>query len=419
LVLALLLRLGNARFLPGQGSELVISDMYAYDRAATAFLHQTPLGVHTVERFLYHPLGSDTYRPPGYYYFLAGVYALAGHHYWAVRVVQAVLDTLTCALVYSLGKHLAGESVGRLSAAITAVYLPLVVYTGMLLSETLSTFLLVASGALLMRLAQPGDRLPWAQVAVVGVVLGLVGLVRSVLLVMAPVAVGWLLFIVLDKAGWRQRLRYGLTLLIPILLVIAPVTVRNYQLHDELILVSTNGGVNFFLGHGGNENLKRAIRNIPDDPVPGQLIGISGRTAPEEEALFYHLGWEYILQSPVRTLRQIPGKVRELYWSSEYWPAQESQLQVLRLTDWALWRLTVLPLALVGPLVLSGLVVRRALLLYGCVAAMLIVPLVFWAQPRFRVPVVPFFIALASATAVALARRAKLMVPILTRRAVI
>ena len=115
---------------------------------------------------------------------------------------------------------------------------------------------------------------------------------------------------------------------------------------------------NFFLGHGGNENLKRVIRNIPDDPVPGELIGISSRTAPEEEALFYRLGWDYIQQSPLRTLREIPGKVRELYWSSEYWPAQETQLQVLRMTDWVLWRFTVLPLALAGPLVLSRLAVR-------------------------------------------------------------
>jgi hypothetical protein len=67
LVIALSLRLANAFFLPLQGGDLILSDMKGYDQAALALLEQRPLPVHTAERYLFHPLGSDTYHPPGYY----------------------------------------------------------------------------------------------------------------------------------------------------------------------------------------------------------------------------------------------------------------------------------------------------------------------------------------------------------------
>ncbi|MBM4431687.1 MAG: hypothetical protein FJ026_15285, partial [Chloroflexi bacterium] len=71
LLTALAIRLVNAFLLPGQAGDLILSDMKGYDRAALALLRQEPLAVHTAERYLFHPLGSDTYHPPGYYYFLA------------------------------------------------------------------------------------------------------------------------------------------------------------------------------------------------------------------------------------------------------------------------------------------------------------------------------------------------------------
>ncbi len=400
LAVALVLRLVNAFVLPWQGDERVISDMAAYDRAAVALLHQEPLGVHTAEKYLFHPLGSDTYHPPGYYYFLAAIYAVAGHHYWVVRVVQAVLDTMTCLLVYRLGKDVAGETVGLLSGALVAVYPPFILYTGVLLTETLSMFLLVAAAALVLHFSESNVPWRWRSMLGAGILLGLAALTRSVLLVMVPVILVWALWMGPRWPGYKSALGYGLALVAPVILVIAPITVRNYQLHERFILISTNGGVNFFLGHGGTERVKYQVRNIPEDPVPGQLIGISNRTAPEEEDYFYELGWRYIVASPWRTVRRLPGKLQQMYWASEYWPATDAQVRILRASDWVLWRLGALPWALLGLWHWRDRLFIRRLLLYGLMGATLVIPLAFWAQPRFRVPVVPFFFVLASAAAV-------------------
>ena len=200
-------------------------------------------------------------------------------------------------------------------------------------------------------------------------------------------------------------MRYVAALLLPMMLVIAPITMRNYQIHGQFILISTNGGVNFFLGHGGTERLKNQIRNLPETWSEGELIGISRRTQPEEEMHFYQLGWEYLRGHIGPTLRSLPGKLRDMYWASDYWPATDAQASILRSADALFWRPVLLPLCLAGLLVLGRQQLRRPVLLYLLMLSTVAIPVVFWAQPRFRVPVVPCFLTLAAGTACEFLRR--------------
>ena len=389
-------RLANALLVPWQGGDLVVSDMKGYDRAAMALLDQKPLAVHTVERYLFHPLGSDTYHPPGYYYFLAGVYAVAGHSYLAVRIAQALVDTLTCWIVFGIGTAVAGPTVGLLAAAIAATYPPSIFYTGVLLTETLSTCLLAGAVLSLLSSKRASGVSRLRSLALSGILLGMAGLTRSVLLVTVPCALFW---IVTNRwSGWRVAARDSIAVLVPIALVIAPVTLRNYQIHDRLIPVSTNGGVNFFLAHGGSERRKNEVRNIPAAYEGGQLIGVSSRTEPEEEAYFYQLGWDYVRSHSLRTMLDVPGRVRDMYWSADYWPASPGQAGILRGIDRYWWRILAI-LACLGLLFLQG-DARRAAALLGCTAASgLVIPLFFWVQTRFRIPFVPCFVVLAAAAA--------------------
>jgi len=434
LLVALALRLANAVFLPWQGGDRVVSDMKGYDRAAVALLNQQPLSVHTAEKHLFHPLGSDTYHPPGYYYFLAGVYAVAGHSYLAVRIVQALLDALTCLLVYSISRQIFGEAAGLLAAALAAVYPPFVFYTGVLLTETLSTFFLAAATWALLKTFGVSKQTPkvcW--LALAGLLLGLAALTRNVLLLAAPLALLWMLFVAQGWPGWSGSARYALALLLPLALVIAPITVRNYQIHQRFILISDNGGVNFFLGHGGTQRLKDQVRNLPGGADVSPAIGVSSRTEPQEDAYFYQLGWQYIRQHPLQTLRELPAKAAYLYWASDYWPASDAQANLLRAADLVFWKLLLLPLALLGLLLVRGQklrhssrclrhssrclrhssrclrhssrCLRRAALLYLLTLSSAAIPLISWVMPRYRIPVLPQVIVLAAGAGVELCRR--------------
>ena len=395
-VIALSLRLFNAFFLPWQGGDLIVSDMKGYDRAAMALLEQKPLSVHTAERYIFHPLGSDTYHPPGYYYFLAGLYAIAGHSYLVVRIAQSLLGTLTCVGIYFVGRELFDDRAGLLAAALAAAYPPLVFYTGVLLTETLSTFLLTGATCLLLRYTHA--RFRYALLCLAGLFLGCATITRSILLITVPFVLLWLLLVDQRWPGWPAATRHALALMMPVVLLVAPVTFRNYQIHHRFILLSTNGGVNFFLGHGGTQRLKNDVRNLPEVIVEGQVVGVSHLTQPEEDTRFYQLGWEHIVNDPLETLGSIPGKLIRMYWDSDYWPASDAQVSIMRRVDWALWKLLLLPLSVVGIALHDPQKRRRTSMCCLLIASSLTMPLVFWAMPRFRVPMLPCFVVLAAGT---------------------
>ncbi len=404
-VVALALRLANAILVPGQGSNPVFSDMAAYDRAAMALVQQTPLPVHTAERYLYHPWGSDTYHPPGYYYFLACIYALFGHHYPAVRVIQAFLDTMTVLLVFGIGRLVFGKPAGLIAAAVAAIYPPLIYYSGVLLTECLSTFLLAAAIWLLLFSARTGQRPRYWALLLSGLFLGLGALVRSVLLAAVPLMLLWRLFVAERWPGWKTAARCALAVGIPIVLVIAPVTLRNYQLHHRFIPIATNGGVNFYLGHGGTQQSKDEVRGLAQLPPGSSMVGIANHTEPEEEAIFYRLGIDYILRHPKTYLRSLPAKFVEVYWTSYYWPSVRPLASYMLNLDILFWKALIFPLSLLGFLVYRGESRRRAALLYLLILSTLVVPLAFWAQPRYRVPFMPCFIPLAAGSVMQIYRR--------------
>ncbi len=402
---ALALRLLNAVFLPLQGDELVVSDMRGYDRAALALWQRQPLAVHTVEREIFHPLGSDTYHPPGYYYFLALTYALFGHSYLAVRVIQALAGAALVLLVYVVARNTFDESAALIAALIVATYPPLIFYGGVLLTENLSTLLLAGATASLIASGRQ-DRTRWRQVLAAGGLLGLAGLTRSVLLLALPIGATWLAFSP-SPPQRDARVRQAIAFCVAAVLVIAPITWRNYEIHDELVPISTNGGINFFLGHGGSPGWKNEIRHIPPDHDGTEpLIGISPLTATEEEDYFYQLGWTYLVNHPLQTLLDLPARLRTMYWDSDYWPATDAQASVMRRVDRVLWQLVLLPLLVVGVWVTCR-VNRNATLLFAIALSSIAIPTVFWAQTRFRVPFIPLFVILAVGSARQLIIRAR------------
>ena len=173
-----------------------------YSRIAMNVVEHRSYSIETEEPFL------PTYiRVPGYPLFIAGVYSVFGHNNnRAVRVVQAVVDTLTCLLVALLAlawspDHWPREKRRRaaLMALALAVFCPfLSIYVATILTETNTALLATAcalAATLGMKSGNVGKSVAWWMiagllggaatmlrsecglfVAVVGVTLALVGL---------------------------------------------------------------------------------------------------------------------------------------------------------------------------------------------------------------------------------------------------
>ena len=137
--------------------------------------------------------------------------------------MQAVLGSVNCVLIYFLGRRLFSSAVGFAAAGLAAIYGPLIFFDAEFLPSVLAVFLdlllllsllWATSGGYLRRL-------------VPGLLFGLAALCVANILLFLPFALGWLLW---QDANlpWKQRLLRTVPLLLGALLVIAPVSLRNY-----------------------------------------------------------------------------------------------------------------------------------------------------------------------------------------------
>ena len=72
-------------------------DAYDYDRLAKNLLEHKIYG---------YGQRSSSYRAPGYPWFLAGIYAVFGPVPLAVRIIQVLLGTRTCLLLFLMAREL-------------------------------------------------------------------------------------------------------------------------------------------------------------------------------------------------------------------------------------------------------------------------------------------------------------------------
>lgn len=191
------------------------------------------------------PYDPSLIRLPGYPLFLAGVYSFFGHqNNHAVRLIQAIIDTLTCVLAGFIGFAWEPDVELKRKTAFTAFCLTAIcpftaIYVATILTETISTFLAVALTLLATIAFQASTtRRRIAFWLATGVVCGVVVLFRPDSGLFAT-AVGLTLVI---TSLPRQRsvneplrrrmvstMTYGFLLTFGFCLVLLPWTVRNWR----------------------------------------------------------------------------------------------------------------------------------------------------------------------------------------------
>ncbi len=187
------------------------------------------------------------FRPPGYPYFLAAGYRLLGDSYWTPRALQLLLGLGSCLLLWALGRRAFGPASALGATALAAVYWVFLFFEGELMAPALLIFLLLAS---LFAAARWRDGYTPKRALVTGFLVGLTVLVRPNALVLPPVFLLWVLWL-----GWRRswsprRLAVpSLLFLFGTAVAILPATLRNWTVAGDRVLVTSNAGINFFIGN--------------------------------------------------------------------------------------------------------------------------------------------------------------------------
>jgi 4-amino-4-deoxy-L-arabinose transferase-like glycosyltransferase len=236
LALGLVLRLGLVVWL--HGHPLYVWDERDYDRLAENIVRHG--------EFSFDAGQPVSIRPPLYPGVLAVIYGVAGeHNYTVVRLLQALLGTATTYVVYCLARRLYGERTGVVAAAISAFYPSLLATTGLVLTETLFTFLLCLSCLAMARYLANGNA--WWLVGF-GATLAFGALTRSVLWLF-PVPLFVFLLVCSPERSWIRRLLHFGVALLAFGVVLAPWTIRNTRLQQTFTTVDVMGGRNFMMGN--------------------------------------------------------------------------------------------------------------------------------------------------------------------------
>lgn len=357
------------------------------------------VGGHAAETFARTPTPLGPNAPelgmaPAYAGFVGLIYRLLGHDARPVFIAQAVLSAAMVWFVFTTVRHAFDEPVARIASLFVAVYPPLIIYTGVLLSESNFAFLLVVWVWAIVEAWR--HRSPWRW-AIAGIVGGFCALQRAEALAALP-----LFAVLLLIAGDRRRIAASCTaFVLSAILVVVPWTIRNYQQFHRVVVVSI-----------GSEVLYLAARGWPqwqlDDPELVSLV--RGRDYLGQNEVLGREAWRIITGDPIRFVRLCIRRIPVFWISSHtsyfsgftqtyrtYWDARLYARVAVKVTLTLLNLLTV-ALGAWG----AWLTCRRRQTRVA--AAIVAIPIVvvaathviYYSSPRFSVPIMPFVLILAS-----------------------
>jgi tetratricopeptide (TPR) repeat protein len=296
-----------------------------------------------------------------------------------------------------------------------AAYGWLVVYDSAILSPVLVICLLLCAFLYILRLEERRKSWPWWAGA--GGLLGITVATSAHASVLAPVVLLWLLCIPTFKP-WRRKVVICAAFIAGCVVPVGVIAMRNWHVGHEFVPLSSNGGINFFIGNNPDAH---GIFEPPDIMRSGVLTmredatkiaeSVLGRplSSSEVSGYWFHRGLAFIRDNPADFLRLLYRKFLL------FWDAQEiaDVIHPVFFRDYAsVLKLPMLTFGMIAPLALLGIVVsfrrnKGMFLLCLFIAAYNAFTILFFVNSRYRLPLAPFLLIPAACTVVWWIERAR------------
>jgi len=401
--------------------------------------HEWALAIAAGKQFI----ADAFFRAPLYPYFLGLMYKLTGANQMVVRIVQVLIGSAGCGLVYLLARQLLGpqaaspkpqaspksgvhrpslithrsDVVPRIAGLAMAAYPLAIWYDGELLLEGMLSFVVLLGFVLLLR-SRDTDRQWWLP----GIVFGLAAVTRPNVLALLALLPVW--FFIESRHGsgnpqitqitqmGRKRTgrNTGWTRLLLVwgaaALVVLPVTIRNYVVSGQFVPIAWQAGTNFVIGNhpesdgvsaivpgtrgswwGGYDDVKRLAEEAEGRPLKGAEI----------DRYWMAKGLEFWRKQPGKALGLLLRKT--FLWFAGFEVGNETDLYAVKRYSFVNYlffnsRFLKFPFGILLPLALAGVWLfrrewRRLLPLYLFAAAYSLSFIVFFVTSRFRTPMVP------------------------------
>jgi tetratricopeptide (TPR) repeat protein len=305
-----------------------------------------------------------------------------------------------------------------------ATYWAFIYFEGELHAPVIVIGLLLAS---IQVLALWTERITFRRALFAGLLLGITALMRPSYLLLFPAALIWAFFFIKPGKKWRRLGTAFVGLLVGGCIVILPATIRNYIAADEFVLISSNAGINLYMGNNEEVNgtcpayipYLGPFRTCYDYPqLKANLERKLGKpmTHSEFSSALAKKAFQFILEHPGKALRLTARKALLLLG-----PLEVSHNKVVHMDRATSTLLSHIPgnfpiafaFALLGLLFLVVEVrkTRKAeqslpinlqkrwqvsKLVVLVIFAWFVSILPFFATARYRAPIIPFFLLFAA-----------------------
>ncbi|MFH0859831.1 MAG: glycosyltransferase family 39 protein [Candidatus Altiarchaeota archaeon] len=264
------------------GDEIFPPDGLLYDELARNVLEG--------KGFTYQ--GFKAFRAPGYPLFLALLYVFSSSLFF-VRVAGVLMSTFTAYLVYLTAKEaFHNERVSQLSLLFFSLYPYSIYYTAAVSTETLYSLLFMALMYQLLRMSDTREYM-------------LAGVIAAVAILVKPYTLAFMvpawLWTLMSKKKPLKCIAFSAVAMI---LILSPWIVRNYLIFDKLVFISTNGGVNLWMGNSPSS----------EEAVVGEYLhehrrGIANMSEPELDSYYRAKAISFIRENPRFTLERCVSKL--------------------------------------------------------------------------------------------------------------
>jgi len=360
-----------------------ISDSVAYDTLAQNLASGFGYGWQPGEPTAYWPVGTS--------FIYSIFYRLLGHTYLPIIIFNTFLAIVTILATMYLANKWFDHRTAILAGLFLAVWPGQVQFTTVLASELIFTALVLVTLAVW-----------WTEAIALPIRTLFVGCLLAGTCYVKPLALVIPIFLWLFQYRQERNLTKSLVSLVVMLslmaVLIAPWSYRNYQAFGQFALISTNGGVNFWMGNnpastGGYTPLPQGIEQRMNEAVADDYLKDLAIQHIREKPLLF------VQRSIQRIFQTYSTETIGIAWNEKGLTSRFGQavLLPLKLLSQLYWML-MLGLALLG----AGLLFQRltlwewlfhpTILLWGYyIAAHAIIV----SQDRYHYPSVPFIAILA------------------------
>lgn len=342
------------------------------------------------------------YRAPAYPYFLGLIYAIFGQGYYLPRLISIIIGALSCILIYFIGKELFSHKVGVLSALLACFYSMLLYFDSMLLTVNLEIFFCLLGIFWLLKWLENRTNL---SIILAGVFWGLASITRPNFLIFVPVLAIYIL-IILKRESIRKRLNFVMLLITGIIPIVLPVILINTVVGKDFVLLSWNGGINFYLGN--NQFAKGWTATSPEidatwwggykDAIIVAEKETGKKLLPSQVSNYWSKrGFNYIFSKPFDWAILMLKKIYLLFNSFEL-PNNQSIQTFKKFSP--LLQIPLLNFGIIIALAIWGFIrsvwKKKITLIFLFLLSYSFSIVIFFVTARYRMPLVPFLLIFAS-----------------------